>query len=142
MQITIMTWIYSVSHGLIRMNTWSPTLSTIGEGAGALLRRRAWFIDTDRLLRVVALYHFQLQFSVSWQLLKCDKLPFSCSCMMDRNQYCYQAFLAMIDCALKTVRQSKPFLSEVASVSYFATVIRNVAYLATFYLPTHLSIET
>lgn len=47
------------------MNTWSPTLSTIGEGAGALLRQKAWFIDTDRLLRVVALYHFQLQFSVS-----------------------------------------------------------------------------
>lgn len=72
-QITIMPWIYSVSHGLMHMNTWSPTHSTIGEGPGALLRQAAWLIDTDRLLRVVALYHLQLQFSVCWQLLRCDK---------------------------------------------------------------------
>lgn len=77
---TIMTWIYSVSHGLKRMNTWFPACSTIGEGAGALLRQKVWLIDTDRFLRVVALYHFQLQFSAFWQLLKCDKPPPSCSC--------------------------------------------------------------
>lgn len=134
-QITIMPWIYSVSHGLMHMNTWSPTHSTIGEGPGALLRQEAWLIDTDRLLRVVALYHLQLQFSVCWQLLRCDK-PSPVPAMIDRNQYCYQAFLAIMNWALKTVSQNQPFLSEVAFVGYFVTVIRYKAYLATFYLPT------
>lgn len=134
-QITIMPWIYSVSHGLMHINTWSPTHSTIGERPGALLRQEAWLIDTDRLLRVVALYHFQLQLSVCWQLLGCDK-PSPVPAMIDRNQYCYQAFAAIMDWTLKTVSQNQPFLSEVVFVSYFVTVIRYKAYLAVFYLPT------